>query len=194
MVRKSWTKDMFGLDPPTTKDTDFHNLPPDPEDEVKSTVKSSQGPISLAIDTITTGDMTKGGVEIVEFWGSFDFQLEQEGSTLEVHRAFNTPLFNSNRSPKPIDDPIEEISREESLIHTQREEERSMWEIDDEVLKRDPQLITFDTPPRFVEELKITIIWLPSEENSDCRIKGGGNTSSTPLTINISPVGNTALK
>jgi hypothetical protein len=60
---------------------------------------------------------------MVTFCGSFDPQLEQEESTFEVQRAFNTPLFNTHRLPtlrEEEEDPIEEISREEALVHTQR--------------------------------------------------------------------------
>jgi hypothetical protein len=172
-------------------ETDFHNLPPDLEEAVKSTIKSSQGPISLAIDTATTGDSTTEGTKIVEFWESFDLQFEQEGSTSEVHRAFNTPLFNSNTSPGSINFPIEEISREESLRHTQREDEGKEWEVGEVNLKSKSQSITFTTPARFEEEVKVTLILLPSEENSDLWIAGGNEISSTPCTIKRSPRGYT---
>jgi hypothetical protein len=62
--RKVWRRVMFGLDPPTTNDMDFHNRPPDPEEAVRSTIKLSQGPISLGIDITTTGDRIKEGAEM----------------------------------------------------------------------------------------------------------------------------------
>jgi hypothetical protein len=120
--RKAWADETLGLCPHTKKETDFHGLPPDPEDEVRSTATSSQGPTSLGTETATTGGFATEGAESVVFWESLDLQLEQEGSTREVHRAFNTPFLNSNRSPGSTIDPMEEISREESLVHTQRAE------------------------------------------------------------------------
>jgi hypothetical protein len=192
--KKDWTEEIFGLRPLTKKETDFHGLPPDPEDEVRSTTKSSQGPISLGRETVTTGgDFTTEGAESVVFWESFDFQLEQEGSTREVHRAFNTPLLTSNRSPGPISAPMEEISSDESLVHTQRAEGERAWEVSEEVLKSDPQEITFATLPRLVGELNVTLILLPSGENSDRWTEGGDDETSTPFTTSTSPAGNTTL-
>jgi hypothetical protein len=185
---------VFGLSPPTTKETDFQDLPPEPEDEVKSTSKSSQKPISVGSDTVTTGVITAETTEIVEFWGSLVLQLLQKGSTFEVHRAFNTPVFKVNTSPGSMNAPNEDISSEESLVHTQREDEGREWnDVTELDLKRNPQEITFTTLPRLVGDVKVTCILLPSEENSDRCIEGGGKASSTPFTTNTSPAGNTTL-
>ena len=69
------------------------------------------------------------------------------------------------------------ISRNESLIHTQRDEARE-GEDNDLELKSNPQLNTFNTPARFVGDVKVTVILLPSDVNSDRRIDGGGKISA----------------
>jgi hypothetical protein len=114
---------MFGLDPPTTNDVDFHALPPDPEEAVRSTIKISQGPISLGIDITTTGDRIKEGAAMELDSRSFEAHLVHKGSAWEVHRAFNAPPFRTKASPTSITEPREEISREESLVHTHSDEE-----------------------------------------------------------------------
>jgi hypothetical protein len=48
---------------------------------------------------ITTGTINNEGADIVTFCASFEVQLEQEASTFEVHRAFSTPLFNTQTLP-----------------------------------------------------------------------------------------------
>jgi hypothetical protein len=174
---------IFGSDPRTTNDTDFQSLPPDPEEAVRSTSKSSQGPIRLAIEAATTGEVVVKGTDIVIFWESLDGQSVQEGSTLDVQRAFNTPFFSSKTSPT-FNDPINDISNEESLVQTHREGvERS----------RSKLQVNLFTAPRLVRDEKVTMILLPSGENFDPWIKGGGKTSSTPFTINTSPAGYTTL-
>jgi len=87
------------------------------------------------------------------------------------------------------EDPIEEISRDESLVHRNRHEERERGNEEN----HNAALNTLDTPPLFVEEVKVTTILLPSELNSELWIKGGDKTSSTPFTINTFPTGNTTL-
>jgi hypothetical protein len=81
-----------------------------------------------------------------------------------VHRAFTTPLLNNQTSPTAKDkDLTDEISREESVVHTQRKASRE--EKDKE--KYDSQPHELDLPLRFVGEEKVTTILLPSEVNSD---------------------------
>ena len=46
-------------------DKDFHGLPPDPEDELKSIIKSSQDPNILGIEMTNTGEIGFEGDEIV---------------------------------------------------------------------------------------------------------------------------------
>jgi hypothetical protein len=65
--RKACIDEIFGLGPPTKKETDFHNLPPAPEDEVRSTTKSSQGPNSVGSDIVTIGAFATEGIESVIF-------------------------------------------------------------------------------------------------------------------------------
>jgi hypothetical protein len=179
----------LGLNPTTATEKNCHILPPEPEEEVKSTIRSSQGPISLAMETVITGAFTTSGAEIVKFWGSLDFQLEQEGSILEVQRAFSSPSLNNQRSrPTLTDDPIEETTSEETVSQEQREVIGRFTESNNK-----PQLNPLIRPPRFVGEVKVTMILLPSEENSDRCIEGGGKASSTPFTTNTSPAGNTTL-
>lgn len=45
----------------TTKEIDFQDLPPAPEEEVKSIVKLSHGPITEGIDIDTTGETGEAG-------------------------------------------------------------------------------------------------------------------------------------
>ncbi len=45
----------------TTKEIDFQDLPPPPEEEVKSIVKVSHGPITEGIDIEITGEMGETG-------------------------------------------------------------------------------------------------------------------------------------
>jgi hypothetical protein len=193
--RKDSRRVMLGLDPLTTKETDFHNLPPDPDEEVKSITKSSQGPIVLGIETVTTGAFAINGAEIVMFWGSLELQLEHDGSTFEVHLAFNTPPLRLKISPTSIKDPMEDISSNESLIQIQRDEEDREWDkiLREMTLKSNLQFSPFDTPPRFVGEENETKILLPSEENSDLFSNGDGNISSLPFTTRRSPLGNITL-
>jgi hypothetical protein len=196
--RKSCTAETFGLEPNTTNDADSHGLPPDPVDEVKSTIRSSHGPIVLAIDIRTTGACTTEGADIVTFWGLFELQLEQVGSTFEVHRALTTPLFSNHKLPTRIEEverPNEEISREVALVHKQRNDKgegsaRGGEEREEKTENNSPQ---FDTPPRFVGELNVTVTLLPSEVNSDLCTSGAGKVSSFPFTTNTSPTGNTTL-
>jgi hypothetical protein len=59
---------------------------------------------------------------------------------------------------------------DESLVHTHSDEEGSG--LGEEVGTRikeniNPHGAAFDAPPRLVGELKVTVILLPSEENSD---------------------------
>ncbi len=51
-----------------TIDNDFHGLPPEPEEELKSNSKSSQDPNTLGIEITNNGDTTTEGDEIVMFW------------------------------------------------------------------------------------------------------------------------------
>jgi hypothetical protein len=194
--RKVWRRVMFGLDPPTTNDVDLHTRPPDPEEAVRSTIKLSQGPISLGIDITTTGDRRTEGPRMEIDWRSFEDHLVQEGSTWEVHRAFNTPPFRTNASPTSITGPRDEISRDKSLVHTQSDEEGS-WageEVEERINSNsNPHGAAFDTPPLLVGEVKITVILLPSDENSDRRVEGGVSTSSAPRTTKRSPAGKISL-
>jgi hypothetical protein len=188
--RKSWTKETFGLEPDTTNDTDSHALPPDPDDELKSTIRSSQAPISLAIDNLTTGAFTTEGADIITFCGSFDFQLEQDESTFEVQRAFKTPPLSTHTlstRKEEVKDPKEKISREDALIHRQRNEEG------EGIVEGENNSPQFISPVRLVGEVKVTVTLLPSEENSDLCTSGADRASSTPFTTNISPTGNTTL-
>jgi hypothetical protein len=182
--KKSWTLVIFGSDPVTRKETLFHDLPPDPEDDVKSILISSQGPIELAIDADTTGEVTVEGMVIFTFCCRLDSQFAQEGSTLEVQRAFSTAAFSCKTTPT-FNEPTEDISKEESLVHTH-------W-ADEDWANNKLQLNLLIRPPRFVGAVKVTMILLPSEENCARCIKGGGNASSTPFTTNTSPAGNTTL-
>jgi hypothetical protein len=180
---------MFGLEPDNTKDTNFHTLPPDPEEEDKSIIRSSQAPISLAIDSVKAGTFASEGADIVVFCGMFELQFEQVVSTFEVHWALSTPPFNSQISlTLKDDDLIEEIPREEDVIHTQRNEEGGKEE--EMEVNSEPQ---FKTPTPFVGEVKVTATWLPSEANCALLTRGGDKGSSTPFTTNTSPAGNTTL-
>jgi hypothetical protein len=182
------TNETFRLDPETKNDTDFHILPPDPDEEVKSRVRSSQELISLGAVIITTGAERPAGADIVTFWGSFDFHFWHKGSTLEVHRALTTPPRKSQISPTDkYKDFIDEISSEESLVHTQRKERRE----EEGREKYVSQLNGFNIPLRFVAEEKVTRTLLASNENSARCTEGGGNDSSNPFTRNRSPTGNT---
>jgi hypothetical protein len=78
------TSELFGLDPDTSNNTDFHILPPAPDEEVKSRIKSSQEPISLEVVRVTTGFARPDGAEIVTFSESFDLQCSHKGSTFEM--------------------------------------------------------------------------------------------------------------
>jgi hypothetical protein len=189
--RNVWRRVMFGLAPPATNNMDFHIRPPDPEEAVRSTIKLSQGPISLGIEITTDGGRTIDGPAMGMDWRSFEDHLVQEGSTWEVHRAFNTPAFRTNSSPTSITEPRDEISREESLVHTHSDEEGRIAGEEGEMIKSNsnPHAATFDTPPRLVGEVKVTMILLPSEENSDRSMVGGESTSSAPFTIKRSPAG-----
>jgi hypothetical protein len=162
---------MFELEPDATRDTDSHTLPPDPEEEVKSTTRSSQVPISLGIVSATTGAFTSKGADIVIFWGSFEFQFEQEVSIFEVHWPLSTPLFNCHTSPTlKEEDLIEEIQREEGVFHTQRNAEGGGGGGEEMEANKDPQ---FNTPTPLVGEEKVTITWPPSEVNSAPWTSGG---------------------
>jgi hypothetical protein len=195
--RKVWRSVMFGLIPRTTHDVDFHTRPPAPEDAVRSTTKLSQGPISLGIEITTLGDRTREGRLTATDWRSFESHWVQEGSTWEVHRAFNTPPFTTNVSPTSITEPKDEISSDESLVHTHCDEEGSGAAVDEDETKinsnNNQHGATFDTPPRLVGELKVTAILLPSEENSDRWMVGGESTSSAPFTTKSEPVGKITL-
>jgi hypothetical protein len=195
-LRNCWAKVMFGLNPKMRSDTDFHSLPPEPEDEVRSKSKSSQGPNSLAREITTLGELTTNGAEAVRFCASLELQLEQEGSTFEVQRAFSTLLLNNSELPRLKSVPIEEISKVESLVHTQRAVEGRA--IGDRCKGYVPnsleQLSALSAPPLFVGVLNITLSLLPSEENSKLWTIGGGELSSTPFTNKTSPAGNTTLK
>jgi hypothetical protein len=111
-----------------------------------------------------------------------------------VQRAFHIPLLNSKRSPGSIEDPIEEISRDESLVQTQRAEGGRGCEVREEERKSDPQRMTFTTPPLLVGEVKVIMTLLASEENSDRWIEGGGRGNSDSFTTRISPAGKTTEK
>jgi hypothetical protein len=95
-----------------------------------------------------------------------------------VQRAFNTPLFNSIRSPT-FKRETGDISTDLSLRHTHRtalrlkddEEEESDEDEEANPLERInnfEQFFTisnFNEPPSFVESAKVIKILLPSEEN-----------------------------
>jgi hypothetical protein len=194
--RKVWRKVMLGLAPPTTNEIDFHTRPPAPVEAVRSTIKLSQGPISLGIDITTDGDRrTKGPVMEID-WRSFESHLVQEGSMWEVHLAFNTLPFRTNTSPTSTTEPREEISREESLVHTHSDEEGIgvREEVDSRMNSNsNSHDATFDTPPRLVGKVKVIVILLPSEENSDRWMVGGESASSAPFTTMVSPEGKISL-
>lgn len=78
LFNKSWMFVMFGIEfeftfefefgftfeeeeGSTTKEIDFQDLPPAPEEEVKSIVKLSHGPITDGIDIDTTGETGEAG-------------------------------------------------------------------------------------------------------------------------------------
>ena len=71
LFNKSWMFVMFGIEfgfeftfeeeGSTTKEIDFQDLPPAPEEEVKSIVKLSHGPITEGIDIDTTGETGEAG-------------------------------------------------------------------------------------------------------------------------------------
>ena len=72
LFNKSWMFVMFGFEigftcgfefeeGSTTKEIDFQDLPPAPEEEVKSIVKLSHGPITEGIDIDTTGETGEAG-------------------------------------------------------------------------------------------------------------------------------------
>jgi hypothetical protein len=135
---------------------------------------------------------------MVTFCGSFELQVEQEESNCEVHRAFNTPLLNNHTLPtrkEEAEDPEEEITREEALFHTQRKEEgeETVEEGERGEAGRENSSPQFNAPVSLVGEVKVTVTLLPSKENSDLRTNGADKASSTPLTTNTSPTGNTTL-
>lgn len=74
LFNKSWMFVVFGIgieftfeftfeeeEGSTTKEIDFQDLPPAPEEEVKSIVKLSHGPITEGIDIDTTGETGEAG-------------------------------------------------------------------------------------------------------------------------------------
>ena len=75
----------------TVKEKDFQDLPPFPEEEVKSIVKLSHGPITEGSDIEITGEMGEVGAITEIFWTEFNLQLLQLGSEIEVHKDFNVP-------------------------------------------------------------------------------------------------------
>jgi hypothetical protein len=87
--------------------------------------------------------------------------------------------------------------RVESLVQTHSDEEgRGVREEVEKMISSNNNQhdTTFDTPPRLVGEVKVTMILLPSEENSHRWIVGGDSTSSTFFTIKRSPAGKMSLK
>jgi hypothetical protein len=177
------------VNPLIRKVTEFHTLPPEPEEEVKSRVRSSQGPIALAIDKETNGIWTTVGEESVIFCELFVGHWEQVGSILDVHRAFQRPLLTSKTYPGLIFEPKEEISSEESLIQRQREVEERVEVAVVVVLKSNLQFITLITWALLVGEVNVRIILLPSEEKMDDWMTGEGNSFSNAFTTNTSPRG-----
>jgi hypothetical protein len=180
----------------TLKSKDFHSRPPDPEDELRSSSKSSHTPNSLGVDKVTTGgdNNSREGTETVRLWETVNGQLEQPKSVLEVHRAFNTPLFRNNTSPALSAD-AGDNSKDLSSAHTQRTPSNSMGEEDGEredfeKLNNFEQLFAssdFTKPPSLVEPTNVTKILLPYEEKVAFFIKGPGTGSSDTFTSNSEP-------
>jgi hypothetical protein len=67
--RVRWSRSLvvFGAELVTKRESDFHGRLPNPEELERSIIKSSQAPISLGRETVTTGESTTRGAETVKF-------------------------------------------------------------------------------------------------------------------------------
>jgi hypothetical protein len=191
----------------TRKVKDCHSRPPDPVDEPKSNNRSSHTPNSLGRDRVTTGGDKNSaeGADRVRLWESLKDQPEQLTSICEVHRAFNTPPFNSTTSPtSTAKRETGDISKELSSIQTQprplieredeaeAEDERA-WEIENN-FEQSFIISDFMEPPSFVEPVNLIKILLPSEENAADFINGPDTGTSNPFTTNSEPEENQISK
>jgi hypothetical protein len=177
----------------TRNDNDFHSLPPEPVEELKSNNRSSQTPNSLGIEIVTEGSRISSGEgpEIVTLLDLLEGQSEQ--SDFEVHWARNRPPFNSKMSPT-LNREAGVISIDWSVIQTQRlplteiELDEEDWEAENN-FEQSLMMLYFNDPPSSVAPEKSIKILPPSEENIAFFNTGAGVGSWEAFTINSDPEG-----
>jgi hypothetical protein len=103
---------------------DFHSLPPDPEEELRSTSNPSHPPNTRGSVSPTNGPTEEeepaAGPDTVALWGKLKGQPSHTLGSFTTHAAFTTPLFNEITSPLFSKGDEVTISRRLTSAHTQR--------------------------------------------------------------------------
>jgi hypothetical protein len=171
-------------------DKDFQDLPPAPEDALKSSNKSSQAPNWSGIDTSTIGSCVALGEETVILWRIENGQLWQT-PVLDVHWDFSTSSRNSIKSPTLISD-TENISNIFSWSHMQLLFKELSLKGNSKSFEQLLLLLSTPPPSSVFEENSIKMV-LPSEENRALVIEGPGIGCSNPFTTKSELDGNVTL-
>jgi hypothetical protein len=175
---------------------DFHSLPPDPEEELRSTSKPSHAPNILGSVSPTNGPTVEppppAGPDTVALWETLKGHPSHTLVSFMTHGAFTTPLFNEIMSPMFSRGNELTISRRLASTHTQRLPPplNSTSEPDWYTRKKAEQSLSYlKLPPWFVAETKSIKILLPSDENDTLLINGPATGSDKALTTNSDPAG-----
>jgi hypothetical protein len=192
----------FATDPEEEIETwirrDFHSLPPDPEEELRSTSNPSHAPNTLGSVTPTNTPAeeppppTTAGADTVAFWGILKGHPSQTLVSFMTHAAFTTPPFNEITSPMFRRGDGLDISRRLESTHTQRLPPplNSTSEPDLYTRKKAEQSLSYlKLPPWFVSDTNSSKILLLSDENDTPLINGPDTGSDKALTTNSAPAG-----
>jgi hypothetical protein len=173
---------------------DFHSLPPDPEEELRSTSKPSHAPNTLGSVSPTNGPTEEepAGLDKVALWGRLKGHPSHTLVSFTTHAAFTTPLFNEITSPIFSRGDELTISRRLASTHTQRLPPPLNTTSKPEMYTRkntEQSLSYLKLPPWFVSDTNSIKILLPSDEKDTPRINGPATGSDNALTTNSDPTG-----
>jgi hypothetical protein len=176
---------------------DFHSLPPDPEEELRSTSNPSHAPNTLGSLSRTNGptedkESAATGPDTVTLWETLKGQPSHTLVSFTTHAAFTTPLFSEITSPMFSRGDELTISRRLASTHPQRLPPplNSTSEPDLYTRKNTEQSLSYlKLPPWFVADTNSIKILLPSDEKDTPRINGPATGSDNALTTNSDPAG-----
>jgi hypothetical protein len=172
---------------------DLHSLPPDPEEELRSTSKPSHAPNTLGTVSPTNGSTAAvAGPDTVALWETLKGQPSHTLVSFTTHAAFTTPLFNEITSPIFSKGDELTISRRLASTHTQRLPTPLNTTSEPEMYTRkntEQSLSYLKLPAWFVADTNSIKILLPSDEKDTLRINGPATGSDNALTTNWDPAG-----